>query len=120
MLLLMAGCAQGSDEADGAPLGKVLSMLSSLQQLVIGQGEVAQREYAEFAEWCETRARDLGHELSTGKASAAMLKSSAEESAEKIAALTARVEELAESIASDEEDLQKATTIRDTERSRLL
>jgi len=91
-----------------------------LQQLVIGQGEVAQREYAEFAEWCETRARDLGHELSTGKASAAMLKSSAEESAEKIAALTARVEELAESIASDEEDLQKATTIRDTERSDFL
>lgn len=55
-----------------APIGKVLSMLSELQAKVVAEGEVVQKEYAEFAEWCEDRARNLEHEIKTGKAEAAM------------------------------------------------
>ena len=43
-------------------------MLDSMraQATIIQEGEVAQKDYAEFAEWCEDRASNLGFEVKTG------------------------------------------------------
>ena len=38
------------------------------------EGEVSQKLYAEFAEWCEDRSKDLGFEIKTGKATVDDLK----------------------------------------------
>jgi len=95
-----------------APVAKVLSMISDLQATVIKEGEVAQKEYAEFSEWCEDRARNLGFEIKTGNAEADSLKASIAEETATIGALNAKSEELAATIATREADLKAATEIR--------
>jgi len=98
-----------------SPVGKVLSMISELQATVIKEGEVSQKEYAEFSEFCEDRARNLGFEIKTGTAEAATLKAAIEEEDAKIGALTAKSEELTATIATREADLKAATEIRANE-----
>jgi len=98
-----------------APVTKVLSMISDLQATVIKEGEVAQKEYAEFSEWCEDRARNLGFEIKTGNAEADSLKASIAEETATIGALAAKSEQLAATIATREADLKAATEIRSQE-----
>merc|ERR1740123_1596778 len=92
-----------------SPVAKVLSMISDLQAKVISEGEVAQKEYATFAEWCEDRSANLGFEIKTGKAQAASLKAASAKAANTIASLTARVEDLAAALSVDQSDLKAAT-----------
>jgi len=95
-----------------SPVGKVLSMISDLQATVIKEGEVAQKEYEEFSEWCEDRARNLGFEIKTGNAEAESLQASINEEIANIGALTAKSDELTATIATREADLKAATEIR--------
>merc|ERR1719473_1927949 len=52
------------------PIEKVIEILSELQQKIIKEGEVAQKIYDEFAEWCEEESKNLQFEIKTGKAEA--------------------------------------------------
>merc|ERR1719203_2608916 len=90
-------------------------MISELQAKVIGEGEVAQKEYAEFAEWCEDRSSNLGNEIKTGKAQVNTLNGAIAQRTSAIAALTTRVEELAAELSQDEADLKAANHIRNAE-----
>jgi len=98
-----------------SPVNKVLSMLSELQADVIKEGEVAQKEYAEFAEWCEDRARNVGFEIKTGKSEAESLTASIADEVATIEALTTKSEDLTATIATREADLKAATEIRKKE-----
>merc|ERR1719401_402055 len=99
--------------ADAAsPIGKVVQLISDLQAKVIKEGEQAQKIYSEFSEWCEDRARDLGHEIKTGKAEVETLKAKIEEEEATSKSLNAEIDELSASIATDEADLKAATEIR--------
>eukprot|EP00429_Kryptoperidinium_foliaceum_P019406 CAMPEP_0176045870 /NCGR_PEP_ID=MMETSP0120_2-20121206/22773_1 /TAXON_ID=160619 /ORGANISM="Kryptoperidinium foliaceum, Strain CCMP 1326" /LENGTH=693 /DNA_ID=CAMNT_0017379279 /DNA_START=83 /DNA_END=2162 /DNA_ORIENTATION=- len=108
-LATLAGRAFATTES---PIGKVLTMLSDLQAKIVAEGEVVQKEYAEFAEWCEDRARNLEHEIKTGQAEVESLKAAIDEETSSIASLTTRVEELAGSIATDESELKAAKEVR--------
>jgi len=101
--------------AQASPIGKVISMLSDLQAKIIKEGEVAQKEYDEFAEWCEDRSRNLGFEIKTGKAEVESLTASIAEEEATIGELTAKVEELVAAVASNDKDLKAATKIRSKE-----
>lgn len=90
-------------------------MISDLQATVIQEGDVAQKEYEEFSEWCEDRARNLGFDIKTGTAESESLKASIAEENANIGSLQAKVEELTASIATDESDLKAATWIRSKE-----
>jgi len=90
-------------------------MISDLQATIIKEGEVAQKEYAEFAEWCEDRSRNLGFEIKTGKSDVEGLEASIAEETATTGSLNAKVEEIAASIAKDEADLKAATEIRNKE-----
>jgi len=98
-----------------SPVGKVVSMLSDLQATVIKEGEVAQKEYEEFSEWCEDRGRNLGFEIKTGKSEAESLQAAIDEETANIGALTAKSDELTATIATREADLKAATEIRGKE-----
>merc|ERR1719487_2759989 len=93
------------------PIEKILEMISDLQAKVIGEGEDAQKEYDEFAEWCEDRSTKLGFEIKTGKADVAELKATIEEETSSIAALGTKIEELSSDIQTAESDLDAATKI---------
>jgi len=111
--LIIAGAS--SLETQANPIEKVIEMLSDLQQKIIGEGEVAQKIYDEFSEWCEEESKNLQFEIKTGKATAAELTATIEEAESDIKAGEAAIEELSATIAQNEADLKGATEIRDKE-----
>jgi len=100
---------------EGSPIGKVIQMIADLQSKVMGEGQVAQTEYEEFAGWCEENAKNLQNEIKVGKSTVDELKATLEEETAKTAALNTKIEELAASIETDEADLKAATAVRNKE-----
>jgi chromosome segregation ATPase len=113
--MMMALAVPLDVHATTSPIGKVLSMISDLQATIIKEGEVVQKEYAEFAEWCEDRSRNIGFEIKTGQAEVESLTATIAEETATVGSLTTKVEELAASIASNDADLKSATGIRNKE-----
>jgi len=115
---LLALALLGAAAAEKAsPIGKVLEMISDLQAKVIGEGEASHAVFAEFSEWCEDRARELGFEIKTAEAEVAELKASVEKETANIEMFSAKVEDLAGELAKDTADLKAATTIREKEQA---
>ena len=112
MLLVLAVFAAPALAEETNPIQKVLEMIGDLETKVIGEGEAAQKIYAEFAEFCEDRARELGFEIKTGEAQVAELSAAIEKETADIAALESKIEDLVASIASDDKDLAGATKVR--------
>jgi len=104
-------------DAQVSPIGKVLQMLSDLEKKIIAEGEESHKVFAEFSEWCEDRSKNLGFEITTGKAEVQGLKAKIDEEAATTAALNTKVEELSASIATDEADLKAAVEIRSREKA---
>merc|ERR1719464_2494562 len=100
VILMQAAIAMSAQVA--SPVAKVLSMISDLQAKVISEGEVAQKQYAEFAEWCEDRSSNLGFEIKTGKSEVNTLNSVIAKQTSTIASLTTKVEELAAELSVDQ------------------
>jgi len=116
-MMALAGSWGLASASSSTPVAKVLSMLSDLQAKVISEGEVAQKEYAEFAEWCEDRSRNLGFEIKTGKSEVASLNADIAKESSTVAAMQTKVEELAGELSQDEADLKAATHIRQAEQA---
>jgi len=98
-----------------SPIEKIMEMISDLQAKIIGEGEVAQKEYDEYSEWCEDRSTKLGFEIKTGKSEVEELKATIEAETSSAAALSTKIEELSNDIQVDEADLAAATKIREKE-----
>lgn len=111
-LLLMALAMPLAHANQASPITKVLQLMSDMQTKIIGEGEESHKLYAEFAEMCEERSKELQFEIKTGKADVADLKAAIDEETALAASLTTKVEELTASIATDESDLDAATKIR--------
>merc|ERR1719395_468883 len=116
--LVTSNTASGQDQTN--PVAKVIEMLGDLQQKIIKEGEVAQKEYDEFAEWCEEESKNLQFEIKTGKAQAEELTATIEKAVSDIKAGEEAIEELAKKIATAEADLKAATEIRDKEHADFL
>merc|ERR1719297_633864 len=114
-LLLVALALQLAQANQVSPITKVLQLMSDMQTKIIGEGEAAHATYAEFAEMCEERSKDLGFEIKTGKGEVADLKAAIDEETSIATALDTKVEELTASIATDEADLEAAIKIRKKE-----
>jgi len=105
----------GAELASAEPIGKVLSMLSDLESKIVQEGEVVQKEYAEYSEFCEDRSRNVGFEIKTGNADVEELQAAIASEKATSASLQTKVEELVGSISGDEADLKAATEIRGKE-----
>jgi len=114
-VLLLAALFVPTAALQASPIDKVLQLIGDLQAKVVSEGESAQKLYAEFAEWCEDRSKELGYEIKTGKAEVDTLKASIAEERALSESLNTKIEELVGSIASDEADLKAATEIRTKE-----
>merc|ERR1719262_1735914 len=112
VLAFVAPTAVQAGAAESSPISKVLEMLADLEGKIIKEGEAAQKEYAEYAEWCEDKSKDLQYEIKTGKAQVADLKATIAKESSTIEELTAKIEDLAAKIATAEADLKAATEIR--------
>merc|ERR1719152_725614 len=112
LFVLVCTAQAGSSASQANPIEKVIEMLSDLQQKIIAEGEVAQKLYDEFSEWCEEESKNLQYEIKTGKAEAEELSATIEKATSDIKALDEKTAELASAIATDEADLKAATEIR--------
>jgi chromosome segregation ATPase len=110
-LLVLAGAASAN------PLAKIIGILSDIEQKIIKEGEEAQKVFDEFSEWCEDRSRNVGFEIKTGKSQVAELTATIQNEESKQDSLTTEIEELGASIASNDKDLQAATTVRNAEKA---
>jgi peptidoglycan hydrolase CwlO-like protein len=115
LALAFGAAVQHVDAEAVTPVTKVITLLSDLQAKIIKEGETAQKEYAEYAEWCEDKSKDLQYEIKTGKAQIDELKATIAKESANIEALAAKIEELAAQIATAEADLKAATEIRGKE-----
>merc|ERR1719242_2158980 len=114
-LVLTAFALQLAQANQVSPITKVLQLMSDMETKIIGEGEAAHATYAEFAEMCEERSKDLQFEIKTGKAEVADLKAAIDEETALAESLDTKVEELTASISADEADLAAATKIREKE-----
>merc|ERR1719265_2209226 len=90
-------------------------MISDLQAKVIAEGEVVQKNYEEFSEWCEDRSKEVMFEIKTGEGDVESLEATIEKEGANIQTQTSAIEDLAGQIATDEADLAAATKIREKE-----
>jgi len=114
-VLLVLACVAPAQAGETNPISKVIQMLSELETKVIAEGESSQKIYAEAAEWCEDRSRAVGFEIKTGQAEVADLTATIDQQTSVQGSLTAKIDELAGEIATDEADLKAATEIRHKE-----
>jgi len=94
------------------PVDQVLTLLQKLYDTVVSDGEVEQKQFEEFAEWCEDQAKERQFEIKTGKGQAASLKATIEKASADIEASNSRVGDLSQNIGANQADLKAATEIR--------
>jgi hypothetical protein len=114
IVVALVGGACGSEST---PIVKVLELLSNLQGKVTAEGEAAKKTYDEFAAYCEDRSKDLNFDIKTGKSDVAELQASIELEEALASKLSAKIQELGDSIGTDTADLEAATAIRKREGS---
>ncbi|CAK0845918.1 unnamed protein product, partial [Prorocentrum cordatum] len=115
-LVLAASLASARAAAEQVnPIGKVLELISDLQTKIIGEGETSQKVYESFSEWCEESNKNLAFEIKTSKSEIQDLKAIISEETAMVNSLTAKAEDLAQQIATDEADLKASSYIRGSE-----
>jgi len=112
LLLLTALVPFASCAEQGSPVTKVQQLLTDLEAKINREAVDSKELFEEFTQWCETHSRDLKYAIKTGKAEIEDLQATISKEASSTMALTAKVEELASSLSSDEADLKAATDIR--------
>merc|ERR1719377_372863 len=96
-------------------IAMLVEMMSGFEAKVLKEGEEAQKVYAEFAEWCEDRSKELRNEVKTAKREIQNLEATVYKETNAQDVLTTKIEDIAGHIASEEKDLAAATKIRDQE-----
>jgi len=115
-LAIFIAASVGSQAAtDANPVGQVLTLLQKLYDTVTADGEKEQKQYAEFAEWCDDQGKERQYEIKTGTAQAADLRATIEKAAADIDALRSKIGGVSQSIATNEADVKAATDIRNKE-----
>jgi len=112
LLLVMVSSAASHQSS---PIAKVIQLLSDLQAKVIKEGEAAHKTFEEYSEWCEDRSKNIDYDIKTGENEVGDLKAAIEQAVATSTELNAKIEETANSIATNDADLKAASTIRATE-----
>merc|ERR1719301_17848 len=111
-LLLATGFAA---EQKVNPVQKVLSLLDDLKKKVLLDGEVEQKQYEKYTEWCEDEAVAKQYQIKNGKAKTEDLSAVIEKATAGISNADSIIADLAKSVTANENDLKAAQEIRDKE-----
>eukprot|EP00746_Dinoflagellata_sp_MGD_P150963 gnl/MRDRNA2_/MRDRNA2_82704_c0_seq3.p1 gnl/MRDRNA2_/MRDRNA2_82704_c0~~gnl/MRDRNA2_/MRDRNA2_82704_c0_seq3.p1 ORF type:complete len:699 (+),score=234.66 gnl/MRDRNA2_/MRDRNA2_82704_c0_seq3:64-2160(+) len=97
------------------PIQKIIELITEFQGKIIRDGEVEQKAYEEYFEWCDDASKEKEFEVKTATDKKAKLEATIKKAASDIDDYTEKIAELAKSIATDEKDLEDATVIREKE-----
>jgi len=109
-LLLLAGAVQAVN-----PMDKVFSLMNELTAKIQKEGEVEDKAFKEFFEWCDDAAGNAKNTLTTANANKEKLTATIDKASADTSAAATTIETLAASIATAEADLKAATDIRNTD-----
>jgi chromosome segregation ATPase len=99
------------------PVSKVVQLLADLEAKITKEGEVEEKTFNEYMEWCDDGHKDKGFEIKTAKSEIEDLTATIGKATSDIESSRTKMEELASSISQDEADLQSASQIRAKENS---
>jgi len=118
-VLALVLCTQVSYayRAQTNPLGKVLQLMDSLAAKITKEGEAEAKAYKEFFAWCDDASRNKKFEIKSATAKKAKLEAAVSKSTADSEAATAKIEDLAASLATTATNLDNATAIRKAEAS---
>jgi len=102
------------------PLQKVIQLLSELETKIMQEGELEEKAYKDFFEWCDDAAKNKHFEIKTATSKKEKLEAAIQEAESNAEAAKETIEELAAQIATDEADLKAATEIRAKEHGTFL
>jgi len=114
LVLLMLGRPAEAD-SEGDPIQKIIELITEFQGKIIRDGEVEQKAYDEYFEWCDDASKEKIFELKTATAKAEKLTATLEKAASDIEDASTKIEELSSATSTDEADLKAATLIRESE-----
>merc|ERR1719327_2611047 len=97
------------------PIQKIIELITEFQGKIIRDGEVEQKAYDEYFEWCDDASKEKIFELKTATAKAEKLTATLEKATSDIEDASTKIEELSSATSTDEADLKAATTIRESE-----
>jgi len=113
--LAIGGSLAASSQAQTNPLAKVLDLIEELSAKIVKEGEVEQKAYDEYLQWCQSAVQETGFAIETATKEKGELEAKLVEVAAEIETSTAKIEELAAAIATNEADLSSAISIREKE-----
>merc|ERR1719364_135307 len=113
VLLLMLLSPVVADQAN--PMEKVIELISSLEAKLMKEGEMAEKAYKEFFEWCDDAAKNTQFEIKTATAEKEKLEATIAKATSDIEDSSEQIDELATSISTNEADLKAATAIQKKE-----
>merc|ERR1719229_1880161 len=91
------------------PLGTVIELMDSLAAKIIKEGEVEAKAYNDYFEWCDDFSKNANFGIDTATAKKGKLEALIAKTTDDSEASAGKIEELAGSIAADEDELNKAT-----------
>jgi|EP00927_Polykrikos_kofoidii_P060398 chromosome segregation ATPase len=101
--------------ASETPITKVVELLARFKSRIAAEEEEAKQSYEKYASSCKERSTVLGFDIRTGKSDTKRLKATIEVQESSAQALSAKIEELGDSIGRHREDLKAATALRQKE-----
>jgi len=113
LFCLLAGWTVSAAETN--PLAKVLNLMEELKAKIIKEGEAEAKAYDEYLQWCQSAVQDTGFAIETATKEKGELEAKIMELSAAISAAGSKTEDLASAIATNENDLKSATSIRETE-----
>jgi hypothetical protein len=114
-IVLLSCLVSAASGLGGSPVGKVVEMLSALQQKVLADGEASQKAYEDFSEFCSDRSKQLDLEVKNAKSRVRELTSAIEKDSADMELWKSKIEDLASSISGAEVQLKEATAVRKKE-----
>jgi len=100
-----------------SPVQKVVELLTNLEGKITKDGELEDKAYAEYADFCKGSKKDKGFEIKTAKAEIEDLTATIGKAVADIGASESKLEELGGTISTNDADLKAATEIREKEKA---
>lgn len=99
-------------QADTNPLSKAVELLDSLSAKVTAEMDAADKAYKDYEAWCGEETSNLRYQITTGESKKEELEASISKAAADTTAAEEKIESLAGSISSDEQERKEATSVR--------
>jgi len=94
------------------PLAKVLDLIDELSAKIVKEGEVEQKAYDEYVQWCQNAVQETGFAIETATKEKGELEAKIVEVSAEIDGSGSKIADLAAAIATNDADLEAASAIR--------